>query len=133
VAGTGLGSFEKRYKESLTPSEQRKVRVIISHNAPVTVLTEGGAIGFALFLFLVVMVAVRIGADSRAPDPEGWATWAILAMLAGILVHSLLYSALFEDPYTWVLVGAAVGLAGGRRTHAEAPEAQRPPQPVPVA
>ena len=131
VAGTGLGSFERQYKESLTASEQRRVRVVISHNTPVTVLTELGAIGFLLFLLLIVMVAARIGLDARAPWPTGWASWAILAMLTSIFVHSLLYSALFEDPYTWVLVGAAVGLAGAARPEAE-PRTVPPPQAVPV-
>ncbi len=131
VIGTGLGSFEKQYKQSLTPSEQRKVRVVISHNTPVTVLTEVGAVGFALFLLLIVATWLRIAGDSRVPGPAGWASWVILAMLTSIFVHSLLYAALFEDPYTWVLVGAAVGLASTRR-EAEAP-APTPPRPVPVA
>ena len=53
------------------------------------------------------------------------------AMLAGILVHSLLYAALFEDPFTWVIAGAAVALAGTRPVAVEAPQPVRP-EPVPV-
>ena len=52
-------------------------------------------------------------------------------MLAGILVHSLLYAALFEDPFTWVIAGAAVALAGTRPVAVEAPQPVRP-EPVPV-
>jgi O-antigen ligase len=131
VLGSGLGSFEKRYEETLTRSEQRRTRVVISHNAPVTVLSEVGALGFGLFLVLLVSTTLVVARASRAAGADGWAAWVILAMLTGILVHSLLYSALFEDPYTWVLVGAAVGLGSARRAEAEAP-APRPPEPVPV-
>ena len=39
------GAFEKRFEQTLTPVEQRRVRVVISHNAPVTVLSEQGVGG----------------------------------------------------------------------------------------
>jgi hypothetical protein len=53
-------------------------------------------------------------------------------MLAGILIHSLLYAALFEDPFTWVIAGAAVALAGTRPVAVPVP---RPvtPEPIPVS
>jgi O-antigen ligase len=131
VAGTGLGSFEKRYTETLTPAEQRRTRVIISHNAPVTVLSEVGAVGFALFLVLLVAGTVTVARTARAPGADGWAAWTILAMLAAIFVHSLLYAALFEDPYTWVLTGAALGLrAAARRAEATVPAVPRDPLTV---
>jgi hypothetical protein len=74
---------------------------------------------------------VTIGRASTMPGAEGWAELTILAMLAVIFVHSLLYADLFEDPYTWTLAGAAIGLAALRPREAEAPVPQ-PPQPVPV-
>ena len=33
LVGAGLGAFETRFEETLTPVEQRRVRVVISHNA----------------------------------------------------------------------------------------------------
>ena len=72
VAGAGLGAFEKRFEQTLTPVEQRRVRVVISHNAPVTVLSEEGVIGFALFLILIV----RHGLGRRARLVRGRATSA---------------------------------------------------------
>jgi hypothetical protein len=33
-------------------------------------------------------------------------------MLAGIFIHSLLYAALIEDPYTWVIAAAGVAVGG---------------------
>ncbi len=112
ILGAGLGGFETRFEETLTPSEQRRIRVVVSHNTPVTVLSEEGLVGFALFMVLVVWTGVVMtrGA-SRVSDPGGWAIWSVQAILAGVLVHSLLYAALFEDPFTWVLAGAGAAVA----------------------
>ena len=128
----GSGAFEKRFEQTLTPVEQRRVRVVISHNAPVTVLSEQGVIGFALFLILVVGTGWAAVRGSWQEGDIGWARWTLGAMLAGILVHSLLYAALFEDPFTWIVAAAAVSLAA-RRAHgpAAAPEPTAP-QPLPV-
>ena len=131
VLGAGLGGFESRFEETLTPVEQRRVRVVISHNAPITVLSETGVVGAALFLVLLVGAGWAVVRGSREEGETGWARWTLGAMLAGILVHSLLYAALFEDPFTWVIAGAAVALAGARPTERPAPRPETP-EPVPV-
>lgn len=138
VTGTGLGSFATRYEESLTQEQRSRTRVIISHNAPITILTEVGVVGFALFLALCAagVVALRRSAGSgplswglarsETPDARRWAAWTALAMLAGIFVHSLLYAALIEDPYTWVIAAAGVALGGTALARQPVAEA-RPP------
>ncbi len=131
VAGAGLGGFEDRFEASLDPSERRRIRVIVSHNTPVTVLSEGGVVGFVLLLGLLGMTAFSIARGSRVGGASGWAQWALLAMLASIFVHSLLYSALFEDPFTWVIAGGA--LAIGAAAHAPATETAREAPPGAVA
>ena len=93
---------------------------MISHTAPVTVLAEVGAIGFALFVVLFGALGVVLWRVLPQGEPEGWAQWTVLAMITGIFVHSLLYSALLEDPYLWAL--AAVGVAIGSRRAVEAPD-----------
>lgn len=116
LLGVGLGGFGTRFTEGLTPVEQRRVRVVVSHNTPITVLSEAGLVGFALLCLLAVTAAVRLGRGSRGAGAPGWARWTALATLAGITVHSLFYAGLFEDPYTWVLAGVAAALvpaAGG--------------------
>jgi O-antigen ligase len=148
VLGTGLGAFAVRYREELTPAEQLRARVFISHNAPVTVLTEVGLVGFALFVALgaATVVALRRSAGpvgpARAlaaagtPDAAGWGAWTALALLAAIFVHSLLYSALFEDPYTWVVTAAGIALGGvvrARSPHPAPAPARAPDQPAQVA
>ncbi len=111
VAGGGLGSFATDYSALLSRGELRRTRVVISHNAPVTVLSEEGLVGFALFAWLVVMAFVVGTRAARSEEASGIPGAAMLAILTGIVVHSLLYSALFEDPYTWVLAAGLVVLA----------------------
>lgn len=125
VVGTGLGAFESRFEETLTPTEQRRVRVVISHNTPITVLSETGLIGFALFLALLAGAGWAAVRGSRDQGLDGWARWTLGAMLAGIVVHSLLYAALFEDPFAWVALAAATALGIAARP----PEGDAPPAP----
>ncbi|HMM49830.1 MAG TPA: O-antigen ligase family protein [Miltoncostaeaceae bacterium] len=114
LLGTGLGAFAKEYEETLTETERAKIRVVISHNTPVTVLSEGGGVGFALFVALILGAGWAVVRGSLAQEGvAGWARWTAGAILLGILVHSLLYAALFEDPFIWVLAAGAVALAGG--------------------
>ncbi len=136
VVGTGLGGFERRFAQTLTPTEQRRVRVVVSHNTPVTVLSEEGIVGFALFLALVVGVGWGVVRGSAAQGLAGWARWTLAAMLAGIFVHALLYAALFEDPFAWVAAAAAAALAAAPRARDDvgppAP-AQTPTATMPAA
>jgi O-antigen ligase len=138
VVGTGLGSFAKSYEESLTAEEKRKTEVVISHNAPVTILTEVGLGGFGLFVamcFAGLIAMVRGAGPGKAareldaagtPDIPGWVAWTALAMLAGIMIHSLLYAALIEDPYTWVIAGMGVAVARRATVREKAPQAASP-------
>ncbi|MBL6633818.1 MAG: O-antigen ligase family protein [Thermoleophilia bacterium] len=122
VAGGGLGSFATDYSNLLSEKELRKTRVVISHNAPVTILSEEGAIGFALFVWLSVIAAiVGIRATRDHDDDVGVPAAAMLGALAGIFVHALFYSAQFEDPYTWVLAAGLVALAAGQAGDSHAP------------
>lgn len=111
VVGAGLGGFETRFEQTLTPVEQRRVRVVISHNSPITVLSEGGVVGFALFLALIGGAGWAVARGSKEQGDVGWARWTLAAIIAGITLHSLLYAALFEDPFLWIAAAAAVALA----------------------
>ncbi|MDH3227350.1 MAG: O-antigen ligase family protein, partial [Thermoleophilia bacterium] len=50
IRGAGLGSFAELYSTELNTREAIRTRVVISHNAPVTVLSEGGIIAVVLLL-----------------------------------------------------------------------------------
>ena len=112
IVGVGLGAFAEEYRQTLSRRQEVRTRVFISHTAPATILAELGVVGLSLLvLLLVVAIAVLWRGARRDAGGEGFAQWTILAILIGIFVHSLLYSAFFEDPYVWVL--AAVGVAIG--------------------
>jgi O-antigen ligase len=120
IRGAGLGSFAELYRADLNSREAIRTRVVISHNAPVTVLSEGGIIGVALLLAVAAAVGTVVARRSRDASESAWFEWAILALLAGIFVHTLLYSALFEDPYVWVLTAAALAAGALRAKGGEA-------------
>jgi O-antigen ligase len=124
VQGVGLGAFAQEYRKTLPRKQEVKTRVFISHTAPITVLAELGVIGFALMLALLgVATGVLWRGSRRNPGAVGLGQWTILAILVGIFVHSLLYSAFFEDPYVWILaaIGVAVGAAQPVRVREAAP------------
>jgi hypothetical protein len=52
------------------------------------------------------------------PGPIGWARLAFGLGLLAIVVHSLFYNALFEDPLFWGLL--ALGAVAARAAEAEA-------------
>jgi O-antigen ligase len=100
VAGVGVGGFKEAYAERLGRSTP--VKGAASHNTPITVAAEAGVIGLALFAWLVV-VALFLGLKGALTDDGLARTVRIAAgvVFAAILVHSLFYNALFEDPMTW--------------------------------
>ena len=71
-----------------------------------------GRIGFGLLAWLSVLaVIVGIKATRDRDEDIGVPGAMMLAGIVGIFVHALLYSALIEDPYTWVLAAGLVVLA----------------------
>jgi O-antigen ligase len=124
--GVGLGGFEHAYSKRT----HRTPRQSASHNTPVTVAAEQGAIGLVIYFWLVG--ALLLAAYRRINHP----VYGRLALAAGlgllaIFVHSLAYNDFFEDPTTWGLIGL-IALAAPPRVRA--PRAPRPvetPEPVP--
>jgi putative inorganic carbon (hco3(-)) transporter len=100
VAGVGVGGFKEAYAERLGRS--RPFKGAASHNTPVTVAAETGVVGLALFAWLV-LAALILGLRGAVTDDGLARTVRIAAgvVFAAILVHSLFYNALFEDPTTW--------------------------------
>jgi putative inorganic carbon (hco3(-)) transporter len=112
VNGVGVSGFSRAYSK-LT---HRRIKQSASHDTPVTVAAEGGAIGFLLYAWLVInmlrMAFRRIG-DSEV---------GLLALSAGLVLvaiffHSLAYNDFFEDPTTWGVFGL-IGLVVSRRAAA---------------
>jgi O-antigen ligase len=103
VAGVGVGGFRRAYAERTGVAGDDPKRVA-SHTTPVTVAAEGGVVGLALFVWLIVaalaatLLRLGRGFTSRTSLTVGIA-------LVAITVHSLFYAAFIEDPMTWALLG----------------------------
>jgi putative inorganic carbon (HCO3(-)) transporter len=105
VGGVGLGGFSQSYSK-LT---HRHIKQSASHNTPVTVVAEGGVIGLALFLWLVIAFGL---AAFRRVDRTLAGELALAAGLipVAIFIHANSYNDFFEDPTTWLVFGL-IGLS----------------------
>jgi O-antigen ligase len=118
VIGVGIGGFRRAYAD-LTGLSGRDLRKAASHTTPVTVAAEEGLVGFALFLWL--LAASLLGTFRRAgPTFSGRVQLVCALALTAIVVHSLFYADLFEDPMTWgflaIAVAAPLALPGAAST-----------------
>lgn len=147
--GYGSGSFARTFRQERKGNQQQAVSA--SHTLPITVAAEQGLIGFAAYLFILV-AAVRLlvsrswGTARGARDPpaevaqgavaepaatggqdiaERAAATALTGAFAALVVHTMMYAAFLEDPFTWVILGTAAALPALAR-RVEAPERPRP-------
>jgi len=103
VGGVGVGDFQHAYgqQEHLRGFRPKKAA---SHDTPVTVAAEMGLPGLGLLAWLLVAgfgLPFRRNAGVTATERVRLAFG--LALVA-IVVHSLFYNALFEDPLFWSLL-----------------------------
>jgi hypothetical protein len=143
--GYGSGSFARTFRQERKGNQQQAVSA--SHTLPITVAAEQGLIGFAAYLFVLV-AAVRLlvsrawGTVGKAREPpprrsgadhvpveeavaERAAATALAGAFAALVVHTMMYAAFLEDPFTWVILGTAAALPALAQ-RAEAPERPRP-------
>ena len=89
------------------------LKAAASHDTPITVFAELGLPGLLLFVWLLVaamLVPFRI-ATRAGPAITRAAALGFGLTLVAIVVHSLFYNALFEDPLFWAFVAlSAVAL-----------------------
>jgi putative inorganic carbon (hco3(-)) transporter len=115
VLGVGVGGFRRAYAD-ITHLRGKEPKAAASHTTPVTVAAETGFVGLALFVWLVV-IALRTAFRRLGSAFEGTARLGFGLALVAILVHSLFYNALFEDPTFWGLLALVV--VGARRWEVE--------------
>jgi O-antigen ligase len=116
LRGWGSGSFSTEY-EHYFPKNARAVSD--SHNIPVTVGSEQGLIGLALYLALVIAAIVTLLRGARG-DPF---RVGIAATFLALLLHTMLYAAFLEDPVSWTLLGIGAALATAGRAAEVDPDA----------
>jgi O-antigen ligase len=102
IGGVGIGGFKRAYADRLH-LRGKEPKAAASHNTPVTVAAETGLPGLLLFVWL--LAEGLLAAFRRAgPTFVGRAAAAFGIMVTAIVVHSLFYNALFEDPLFWALL-----------------------------
>jgi O-antigen ligase len=114
ILGYGSGAFAEQFRKREKTSDERAASA--SHTIPITVAAEQGIVGLATYAFVLFtafsLVWQGLG-RLRGPEPppaELVARGAIAAAFTGLVVHTLVYAAFLEDPLTWTLLGAALGL-----------------------
>ena len=112
LEGVGIGGFKRAYADE-TGLKGRDPKAAASHDTPITVAAETGVLGLGLLVWLVaagLMLAFR----PLRTTFNGRARLFFGLGLAAIVVHSLFYNALFEDPMFWGLLGLAAAGAAAR-------------------
>lgn len=116
VVGVGAGGFKRGYA-NLTGLKGREPKAAASHDTPITVAAETGLPGLALLAWLVatgLLLALRRNPVANATERARLVFG--LALLA-IVVHSLFYNALLEDPLFWALLAlSAVAVKEAQET-----------------
>jgi hypothetical protein len=100
VIGVGTGGFRHAYAK-LTHLKGKQPKAAASHDTPITVAAETGLPGLALLAWLVAVAFVVPFRRNPIRGPTGRARLAFGLALVAIVVHSLFYDALFEDPLFW--------------------------------
>ena len=127
VAGVGLGGFKHAYA-TLAGLKGKEPNAAASHTTPVTVAAEGGIVGFALYVWLLV-AALGLAFRRFARDLAGLAALAFGLVVAAIAVHSLFYNAFFEDATVWGAIGLAAALPRRQDERADPPQLDRQVEP----
>ena len=144
VQGYGSGSFGRAYRQERKGNQQQAVSA--SHTMPVTVAAEQGLAGLAAYAAVVAAAlfvlfgdrafvrARREGHDGAEAPGGRVARAALAAMFVALLVHTMVYAAFLEDPFTWVILAAGASLAPfARLTEARRASPAQQPAPVPAA
>lgn len=113
--GVGTGGFKEAYQKRL--HLPRQAPAAASHNTPVTVSAETGAIGLALLVWLLAG-GFYLAFNGNGAGTRGVERTALVAgvVLAAVVAHSFFYDAFFEDPIVWGVLGLAALSARFKRS-----------------
>jgi putative inorganic carbon (HCO3(-)) transporter len=148
LQGFGSGSFGRAYRLERKGNQQQAVSA--SHTMPVTIAAEQGLIGLAAYIAVLAAALWALFGDgawraagARAPPGDGavrvdasyrTARAALAAMFVALVVHTMVYAAFLEDPFTWVILAAGASLAPYARVWPVVePAVARTTEPVPAA
>jgi O-antigen ligase len=101
LVGVGVGS------QPLASHNEAKTRIgarqDASHTTPLTVLAETGVVGFAVYVWLLIVAARLLRRVVRERDRA--LGFSLAASFVVLVLHSLVYAGFFEEPLTWGILG----------------------------
>ncbi len=107
VKGAGIGNQASASRRlAKEEGEPKPTANFVSHTTPLTVAAELGAVGLALYVWLIVGGSRAIAGVARLDRGLGI---ALGASLLALFVHALFYSGFLEDPLTWLVLAVAAG------------------------
>jgi O-antigen ligase len=111
LQGYGSGAFGRAYRQERKGNQQQAVSA--SHTMPVTVAAEQGLVGLAAYLAVVGAALLTLFGNRATGQVTSLrvARVALAAMFVALLVHTMVYAAFLEDPFTWVILAAGAALA----------------------
>lgn len=104
LLGWGSGSYRRAYREQTSFSSRKAVAA--SHTIPLTVAAEQGIIGLLIYVALIGAALIALLRRARATLARA----AVAAAFVALVVHTWLYAAFLEDPFTWALLAIGLGL-----------------------
>ena len=111
----GVGTGAARAEIDARRGEEKGV-----HNTYLSIVVELGAIGFALFLLMLVLLAMH-GLSARGFERD-FATVLLATLLIGLLPRHWEYAKV-----TWIVIGILLGQAASWRQLSALPMRQRSP------
>jgi O-antigen ligase len=107
VIGVGVGGFKCGYVDLTSHKgceKGKEPKAAASHDSAITVAAETGFPGLVLLVWLVVVGLALALRRNPVTTATGRARLAFGLALFAIVVHSLFYNALIEDPLFWALL-----------------------------
>ena len=89
VSGTGLNTFSLVYPAFRLPNDRNPLPLPFAHNIFVNMAAEGGILGFATFLAIVLVGVYGGWRWHRARGPEQVTAATVLAAFVGAIVHQV--------------------------------------------
>ena len=120
VIGVGIGGQPHASRE--LAGSDRPTANFVSHTTPLTVAAELGAIGVALYIWLLVGGVRLIEQVRRRDEALGL---ALAASFLALFVHALFYSGFLEDPITWLVLAVGAGWLSWQAAQRSAAERAR--------
>jgi hypothetical protein len=127
--GHGSGSFARSYRLARKGNQQEAVSA--SHTMPITIAAEQGLVGLVAYMLLLLAAfvlllgrsAISVHGPRGPPEERGGglplgdlaaysvARAVLTAAFAALVVHTMMYAAFLEDPFTWVILAMGVAVA----------------------